>query len=241
MAIDTSQGPAIARVQRVIEDLVPSWLHRLPFSRRFLFSTRTRPVRNWIFQQLVKLSIAEHVDVDNLVFVDSDVAFVRSFDPEMLIRDGKLRLFRAPGAARLETHFRWHRSAAGLLGLEERDYLGADFIGNLITWRRKHVLDLHRRIEDVSGTSWQRAIARTWHLSEYILYGAFVEQLLEGGSHYYTSESLCQISWEYQVDDLASLERVFSEIRPEHVAIMVDAKLAIPATHYEPLLATVPR
>jgi hypothetical protein len=223
-----------------VEELVPSWLHRLPLSKSFLFSTRTRPVRNWIWQQLVKLSVAEHVDADTLVFVDSDVLFVRDFEPASLARDGRTRMFRAPGAAQLETHFRWHRSAARLLGIAERDYFGADYIGDIITWRRDHVRALHRRIETATGTSWQRAIARTWHLSEYILYGIFVDQCLDGGSHYCTDESLCQISWNYQVDDVKSLERVFLEVRPEHVAIMVDAKLGIPAAQYEPLLATVP-
>jgi hypothetical protein len=222
-----------------IEDLVPSWLHRLPLSRRFLFSTRTRPVRNWIFQQLVKLSVAPHFECDNLIFVDSDVAFVRDFDPSTLLRNGMLRLFRAPGAAQLETHFCWHRSAAELLGLETCSYFGADYIGNLITWRRDHVLALQRRIESVAETSWEVAIARSWHLSEYILYGVFVEHLLGGGSHFYSDESLCQISWNYPVDGLASLEPVFREVRPEHVAIMIDAKLGIPASHYSPLLATI--
>jgi hypothetical protein len=73
-----------------------------------------------------------------------------------------------------------------------------------------------------------------------ILYGIFVDQLLDGGAHYYTDEGLCQISWNYRVDDLAALERVFREVQPEHVAIMVDAKLGIPACQYAPLLATVP-
>jgi hypothetical protein len=223
-----------------VEEFVPSWLHRLPFSNNFLLSTRTRPVRNWIWQQLVKLSVAEHIDADVLLFVDSDVLFVRDFEASSLVRDGRTRMFRAPGAAQLETHFRWHRSAAQLLGLEERDYFGADYIGDIISWRSDHVRAMHRRIEAATGTSWQRAIARTWHLSEYILYGIFVDQLLDGGSHYHTDEGLCQISWNYQVDDLKSLERVFLEVRPEHVAVMVDAKLGIPAAHYEPLLATVP-
>jgi hypothetical protein len=223
-----------------VEDFVPSWLHRLPLSKRFLFSTRTWPVRNWVWQQLVKLSVAKHVDSDVLVFVDSDVLFVRDFDPACLVRNGRTRMFRAPGAAQLETHFQWHRSAAHLLGLEERDYFGADYIGDIITWRRDHVLALHQRIEEATGMEWQRAIARTWHLSEYVLYGIFVDQLLDGGAHYYTDEGLCQISWNYRVDDLAALERVFREVQPEHVAIMVDAKLGIPACQYAPLLATVP-
>jgi len=223
----------------LVEDMMPSWLHRIPFSKGFLFSTRTRPVRNWIWQQLVKLSVANHVSEDVLVFVDSDVFFVRDFDPSRLMRDGRTRLFRAPGAAQLETHKRWHRSAASLLGLEPSDYFGADYIGDIVTWRSDHVKALHRRIEEMSGIGWQRAVARTWHLSEYILYGVFVDQILKGGNHFETQESLCQISWEYDVDGLQALNRVFDEIRPEHVAVMVDAKLGIAASQYSDRFATL--
>jgi hypothetical protein len=234
-----SLSNSITEVVRV-EDFVPSWLHRMPFSNRFLLSTRTLPVRGWIWQQLVKLSVAGHIDEDVLLFVDSDVFFVRDFDPASLVRDGKTRLFRAPGAAQLETHMRWHRSAGRLLGLEPRDYYGADYIGDIISWRGDHVRALHRRIEDATGKSWQRAIAGSRHLSEYILYGIFVDEVLHGGKHYETQDALCQISWNYQIDGLSSLEPVFQEVRPEHVAIMVDAKLGIPARHYTPLLATIP-
>lgn len=223
----------------LVEDFVPSWLHRLPFSNSVLLSTRTLPVRSWIWQQLVKLSIAAHVEEDVLVFLDSDVLFVRDFDPACLIEDGKTRFFRAPGAAQLESHKRWHQSAGRLLGLSPCDYFGADYIGDIVTWRTEHVKAMHRHIENESGTSWQKAIARTWHLSEYILYGVFVDQILKGGEHFETQEALCQISWNYKVDDLRSLERVFDEIKPEHVAVMVDAKLGIPAAHYAPLISTI--
>jgi hypothetical protein len=41
-----------------VEDVIPNRLMRVPGLDRFCFNLRTRPVRNWILPQIVKLSIA---------------------------------------------------------------------------------------------------------------------------------------------------------------------------------------
>src|ERR1700685_3066756 len=41
----------------VVEDIIPRWLIRLPGLRRFWFSLKTLPVRNWILQQIVKFAV----------------------------------------------------------------------------------------------------------------------------------------------------------------------------------------
>src|SRR6202043_589722 len=41
----------------VVEDITPRWLIRVPAIRRFWLSLRSPPVRNWIMQQVIKLSI----------------------------------------------------------------------------------------------------------------------------------------------------------------------------------------
>jgi len=185
----------------------------------------------------VKLSAAEHLDADGFIFVDSDVSFIRPFDPaEFVDADGRVRLFRVPGAAQLPTHFRWHRTAARLLGLPPTDYFGANYIGNMITWRRDVLTKLYRRIEDVTGRSWSAAVCSQVHLSEYILYGIFVEHLLAGEGHFYQERAHCHISWDYDVSTPAGLDSFIADTRPDHVAVMVSAKERIPAARYSDAL-----
>lgn len=214
--------------------LLPWWLVQTPLTRKLWLSLRTPPVRGWIVQQLLKLSANRAVGADYFVFVDSDVCFVKPFDPSRLLDSGRLRLHRVPGAAQLDTHFRWHRAAGRLLGLGERDYFGADYIGNLITWRRDHLEALHERLEEVSGKHWRRALLSEPHLSEYILYGVFVDHVLGASSGHFTDDQeLCLVSWDHRLGRNGErIDRFFAELRTEHVAVMVDAKLGLAPSLY---------
>ncbi|MFO0822176.1 MAG: DUF6492 family protein [Gemmataceae bacterium] len=215
------------------ESILPWWVRRVPGARRWWLSLRTLPIRNWILQQVVKLSVAEHFDADVFNFVDSDVAFIRPFDVSSFVNAaGSVRLFRVPGAARLATHARWHQTAARLLGLPSSNYFGANYIGNMVTWRRDHLTALHRHIESVTGRNWAAAVCSRWHLSEYILYGIFVEHILGGRGHYYEDRAHCHISWDYDVSTPEGLKDFIANTRPEHVAIMVSSKSRIPAADY---------
>src|ERR1700733_13369033 len=55
----------------VVEDIIPSWLFRGPGVRRFWLILRTRLVKNWILQQLVKLAVPAAVNEDVLIYADS--------------------------------------------------------------------------------------------------------------------------------------------------------------------------
>lgn len=216
-----------------VESVLPRWIFRLPMARRWWFSLKTPPVRNWILQQAVKLSVGEFLREDAFVFIDSDVAFLRPFSVDAPERDGLLRLFRVPGAARQATHIPWHQTAARLLGLPATDYFGSTYIGNLICWRRDALRRMYRHIEDVSGRPWLETVLRQWHLSEYILYGVFAEHVLgEESGHYHTPIPLCHISWDYALETDADLDRFFGEVWPEHVAAMVSSKQGLPVSRY---------
>ncbi len=223
---------------RTVESALPWWLRRPPFVRRWWFSFKTPPVRNWVLQQLVKLSVSDFIDCDNYVFIDSDVVFIRPFQVEDFSANGCLRLFRVPGAARKPSHFPWHRVSAELLGLPSTDYFGATYIGNLITWRREHLIALHKHIESVHRRPWLETVCRHWHLSEYILYGIFIEHVLgfENSTHNPVDLPLCHISWTYPLESDEDLERFFSEVRSNHVAVMVSSKQHIPIPRYLHLL-----
>ena len=220
--------------------MMPWWLRRMPGARRWWLSLGTLPVRNWILQQAVKLSVGTAIDADAYVFVDSDVTFVRPFDAATLEDGGRTRLFRVPGAANLPGHRRWHRTAAKLLGLPPTDYFGSTYIGNLVTWRRDHLLELHARIARIAGTGWLRAVCNQWHLSEYILYGVFAEHVLkERSKHWHSDLPLCHIRWDYELASVADLTGFMREIAPHHVAVMVSAKQRIEPQRYERLLEAV--
>lgn len=217
------------------EDLLPWWIFRLPRVPKVWFSLKTMPVRGWIVQQLLKLAVPTQIDADVYCFMDSDVAFLRPTDTSVFIQGDAVRLFRRPDHANLPTHRRWHRTAARLLGLEEREYFGSDYIGNMITWRREHLLQMHDHIEQVTGKQWLRAVASELHLAEYILYGVFVEHVLglDASGHYFDAQDLCHCSWDYRFGGPEDIDRFFErDLAPRICAVQVQSNLKLPADSY---------
>src|ERR1700692_1525154 len=59
----------------VVEDIIPRWLFRVAGLRHFWISLRTRPVKNWILQQIVKLSAPARLAEEVLLYPDSAMLF----------------------------------------------------------------------------------------------------------------------------------------------------------------------
>ena len=220
-----------------VEDILPWWVFRLPFVPALWFSLRTRPFRNWILQQLVKLAIPTKVSQDVLIHVDTDVAFVRPFDPRSFVRDGKVRLFRIPGAHR-EPQVGWHRTAGRLLGLPPSDYYGASYVGDIISWTSGNVLKLHEQIERVTGRHWLRATCVQWEMAEYLLYGTFIDHVLgvEASGHYFDPTCICFGHWDWHSLSEEEVRQWLEKAGPQHVAIMIASYSKTPLKNYRHLI-----
>lgn len=220
-----------------VESVLPNWIMRLSFARKWWLNFKGLPIRNWIVQQIVKLAMAEHVHEDVFVFIDSDVAFVRPFDLHHFVQGNRVRLFKIPGGGNIESHYKWHRAAAKLLGIPPQDYFGARYIGNVVTWRRENVLKLHQRIAEVSDRPWLDTVARQWNLSEYILYGVFADQVLKAGSGQYDdAENICHEYWTPKPMDRTEMDQFVAGLKAEQVAVMVSAKAGMSLDQYRDIL-----
>lgn len=229
----------------VVEDVIPWWIKIIPLVKNGWFSLKTLPIRNWLLQQIVKLSAAQFVSEDVLMFVDSDVAFVRPFNPEQrFVRDGKVRFYREPDSIpqTWSSHYSWYQSSSQLLKTPMVSFPAPNYIGDLITWKKDNVLKLHDHLEKVSGRSWIETIARTWNLSEYVLYGMFIDYILEDESQHYIDPLYPGLRY-FSTDDMSEQEIVnfLSEIEPEHITVMISAKAGIPVRRYDRLLKQIDR
>ena len=217
------------------EALVQNWLRRLPGRRGFWASVRTWPVRGWIIQQIFKIAASDVVTEPTLVFCDSDVAFVRPFDEEMLLVNDELGLLDVCYAD--DNGREWTRLAPELLGLppggETRGH-----VGNLICWRHELVVAMRERIEKVQKVSWQLAIARLSTFSEYILYGVFVREVVgyANSGHQPSDVPLVKPSWGQDISTPDGLAHFFSEFDPRTVAVMAHSKDAVDHTAYRAMI-----
>jgi len=221
----------------VAEDMLPKWLFKMPLSKRWWLSYKSFPVRNWILQQILKLSVSEFIDSDVYMFVDSDVFFIKEIPVDLFLKNDKVRLFRVPNSGKGQRHLQWHQSAGRLLGLEPKDYYGSDYIGNMITWRRDVLRKLHKHITAQSGKQWQLSLARTLHFSEYILYGIYSEHILgQQAGHFHDDKDLCHCSWHYQIDSPKDLGNFLDDLSDEHIAILVQSSHGLDVAAYSDIL-----
>lgn len=215
-------------------DILPSWLHSIrqgfsPTSRKVWLSMKTWPMRGWHVQQLRRIAIAEHIAHAGLLYCDSDMLFVRPFSIDDLWQGEELRLYRKPEAIATQhlpaddLHFSWTRSAAVLNGLEAPEFPAPDYINNLVSWQRKHILDMCENIENVTGRDWVSAIGRNRSFSECQIYGAYVDGVLNGEGHWRAPEGLCKTYWSGRALTREGVEAFVEEMSDDQVAIGVQS------------------
>jgi hypothetical protein len=184
------------------------------------------PLRGWITQQLVKISVAARTQAPFLLLVDSDIAFVRDFSGETYSVDGRPARYRADAAVHegMARHLEWHRVARELLGLPAASAPPLpDYISWPSLWEPRIVRDMLARVEEVTGRAWQTAIGSRLHFSEMILYGVYVDELRPGSSPT-TADMHCQGHSDEEALDEPAIAELLAGLRETDVAVMVSAK-----------------
>ena len=174
-------------------------LFHMPFARgRSVWWSKSAGVSiGWHLQQMVKIGIASHLQEAGLVYCDSDTFFLKPFDVKHLTQDGKFRLFRTHYKAKVaETpNPAYTRAALEMLEISPAgEFYG--YVDNFVTWRRKSVLQLQQRLGHKYDGEWRRAFRNRMKVSEYNLYGLFIDNLTPTEErHFHTSQFLCKTHW----------------------------------------------
>ncbi len=205
------------------EDLIPSWLRRVPGTRYWL-STKTRPVRGWMLQQLLKISMAAQSSDDLVAFCDSDVAFVRRFEADQLLVGDQPGLLDVD--YRSNEVDRWTAIACELIGVAPANVPVRGHVGNLITWRPDVVRSMVHRIETTHQRTWQAAVLSHPTVSEYVLYGVYVRACLgwEASGQLPSQVPLVKPNWGIDLSVDGGLDDFFAGLEREAVAVMIHSK-----------------
>jgi hypothetical protein len=207
------------------QDVLPWWLQQLNFAPKWWLSLRSLPVRGWVIQQLTKLSVNKVVHEDVYLFLDSGAMFVRPFDPASMVKDGKVPLFREQKEeVRLDWNTRWHQVAADLLGLPVQSSYDTNFEGNNpIYWRRDNLTRLQNHIERIKEKDWVIAVCRLQRVSEYVIYGMFVEHILKEAAEQYQTPTARTLSyWSETPMNEAELRAFRAKLAPEDVLVTIN-------------------
>jgi hypothetical protein len=114
------------------------------------------------------------------LIIDSDAVLIREAEVDEFTDDGRLWLYRKDGAvtADMQRHVLWHNVARKLLG--GRRAAPARLRQPDPVWDPIVVRSLIERIADSTGRNWVEAIGRQLHVSEFVVYGVFVDCVLGG-------------------------------------------------------------
>ena len=98
-------------------------------------------------------------------------------------------------------------------------------------------MTLLEHIERTTGRHWLRTLAAAWDVSEYILYGRFVLDVLgEDSGQYMSASSLCRDYWGPAPLPPRELEAFLDGLGPHEVAVMVSAKAGMRPADYADVL-----
>jgi hypothetical protein len=215
-----------------VDHLLPKYFVPVPGANFWVNVRRVAlPVRGWVMQQLVKLQAAAKIGADVLLLADSDVLLVRPVTIDTFRRNGRLRLYRKDAAIdeRLHRHMTWHDTARDLLDVPRAEPPLPDYVSALNVWDRATVLALQDHIQRTTGRPWLEAMAAQVHVSEFILYGVFVDEVLGGRAQVEPTDSmLCHSYWGTYPLNLTAAERFVGSKSDNDVAVMISAKSGTP-------------
>lgn len=216
-----------------VDDFLPARMLAIPIANMWLNVRRPYPpVRGWVTQQLVKLRAAAELEADVVILADSDVLLVRPVTSDTFWDGGTVRFYRRDAAVdeRLPRHLIWHGVARRLLGLPPAaPGKLPDYISAFNVWERRVVEMLRDRIESVAGRPWLDAIGSQLHVSEFILYGVFVDEVLGASADVFKTDSmLCHSYWETCPLGRDAAADFIGAMAPDDVAVMISAKSRTP-------------
>lgn len=163
--------------------VLPWYLVRIPFrifGHHFHVSPVSIPVREWIIQQIVKLSVWEVIDPQYDIFlnIDSENVFMKPFDIGTILKNDRLGVFRKAYDGRfVKAQSQFCSSAKKLLGLAEsiEELLTNDYMASLVGFERNTLMGMCR---EIGQRHWSRnykiALMNTYRFSEYFLYAIYV-------------------------------------------------------------------
>lgn len=210
----------------VESELLPRRFVKLPRSGlRINLRRPWPPVRGWVLQQAIKIAVAERLDAEVVLIADSDVVLVRDVDADTFTGS---RLYRLPRAVHegMTDHVRWHQVAHRLLGLPPAPAPPLpDYVSSLNVWSPPVVRAMQRRIAEVTGRDWLDAVTAQLHVSEFILYGVFVDQIAAAPGKLWPGDTtICHNYWDTRPLDLAAALEFADGLGPEAIGMMISAK-----------------
>jgi len=218
---------------RVVNEFIPRRFLKVP--RLGLWANLLRPwppVRGWVMQQIIKLAATASSDADVVLVADSDVVLVRPTDASRAFVDGGFLLHRLengvlPG---MDRHVVWHQTARKLLKLPPAPGPPLpDYMSPLTFWDPANVRALQRHLTETTGRHWADAFGSHLHVSEFMLYGVFVDEVLcASGVRPPSDTTICHKSPDESPMTMESAAAFVDRLPPTAMGVLISSKSGTP-------------
>lgn len=194
----------------------------------------------WIIQQIVKLGCSRWIDSGAAIFIDSDLIFTRPFDlADLGLAEGTRPLVRITPRDEHSRHRAHIDNARKLLGLppgaSEHHYMAYPTI-----WHVEWLRELQRHLACETGRTWQMALHRAGHISEYSIYGIFVEEILKPRDLNLITRPFHRIAWDAaSFEDLKHATLEGGDQPDDALSLVIQSNLNIPPAQYEDMLRRI--
>jgi hypothetical protein len=160
------------------------------------------------------------------------VVLVRPVTAERFRVGDERLLFRTDDGvhAGMDRHVVWHRVSRELFGLPPEPRLPLpDYVSSFNFWDPAVVREMLARITAATGRDWLDAFTSQLHISEFMLYGVFVDEVLNaGGPKPPGDTSICLNDWRRTPLTLDDAVALAEQLEPAAVAMMISAKSNTP-------------
>jgi hypothetical protein len=190
------------------------------------------PVRGWISQQAIKIAAAGQIEADVIVIADSDIVLVRPFGADRFKQNGQRTLYREEKGVTedMERHVIWHQVARDLFGLPASPPPPLpDYVSSFNFWDPAVVRAMQQRISETTGRDWLDAFTAQLHISEFMMYGIFVDEVLHADKPRPPADTtVCHNTWQRTPMDHDAALAFAEQLPADAVAMMISAKSRTP-------------
>ena len=162
---------------------------------------------------------------DGLAYCDSDTFFLKPFDVASLTQASKFRLYRNAVATEpsLAPNPAYTRVGLEMLDLPLEGKYHA-YVDNFVTWRRESVLGLQQHLGRKHGGEWRRAFRNRMKVSEYNLYGLYVDHLANADETlFHTTQHLCKTRWHREPMTAEQIQQFCEVLEPQQVMVGIQS------------------
>ena len=175
-------------------------------------------------QQVMKIAASALIDAGTVLIADSDAVLLRPTTAADFRDGGELGLVRAEDAVHfgMDRHILWHHVAHRLLGLAGTCRLPLpDYVNPINVWDPVIVRAMQHRISEVTGMSWVDAFTSELHISEFVLYGVFVDEIIGTATRH--DSTICHNYYGRTSLDHDRAMAFADQIAPEAVGMMISS------------------